>query len=66
MGHRVIGEPLGRQQADPRPEYNLLETGLRSHPCLQRLRLCSRLGNESVGFHLPQTIPDPPNTKRYY
>ena len=23
------------------------------------------IGNESVGFHLPQTIPDPPDTKRY-
>ena len=23
------------------------------------------IGNESVGFHLPQTIPDSANTKRY-
>ena len=42
MGTRVIGEPLGRQQADPRSEYNPLGTGLRSYPCLQCLRLCSR------------------------
>jgi len=61
MGTRVIGEPLGRQQADPRSEYNSLGTGLRSHPCLQRLRLCSR-HRQRVGWFSPapdDTRPTP-------
>ena len=61
MGHRVIGEPLGRQQVDPRSEYNPLGTGLRSHPCLQHLRLCSR-HRQRVGWFPPapdDTRPTP-------
>ena len=62
MGNRVIGEPLSRRQVDPRPEYNSPGTGLRSHPCLHRLRLCSR-HRQRVGWFPP--APDDTRPTRY-
>ncbi len=59
MGNRVIGESLGRQQADPRPQHNPLGTGLCPPPRFQRLFLFSR-HRQRVGWfpHTP-TRPEP-------
>ena len=65
MSNRVIGEPSAatrkiRDRSTTR--WGLVVARIPA----SNVSVCAPvIGNESVGFHLPQTIPDPPHTKRY-